>query len=53
VRYRQPLSEAMLSNLENGNYKLVFTTPQKFVAEGQSAVFYGADGEMFGGGVII
>jgi len=53
VRYRQPLSEALLSNLENGNYKLVFTTPQKFVAEGQSAVFYGADGEMFGGGVII
>jgi tRNA-specific 2-thiouridylase len=53
VRYRQPLSHAVLSTLENGNYKLVFATPQKFVAEGQSAVFYGVDGEMLGGGVII
>ncbi len=53
VRYRQPLSDATLSKLENGNYKLVFAAPQKFVAEGQSAVFYSADGEMLGGGVII
>jgi tRNA-specific 2-thiouridylase len=53
VRYRQPLSDATLSKLENGNYKLAFAATQKFVAEGQSAVFYGADGEMLGGGVII
>jgi tRNA-specific 2-thiouridylase len=53
VRYRQPLSDATLSRLENGNYKLAFAAPQKFVAEGQSAVFYCADGEMLGGGVII
>ncbi len=53
VRYRQPLSDATLSRLENGNYKLAFASPQKFVAEGQSAVFYGADGEMLGGGVIL
>jgi tRNA-specific 2-thiouridylase len=53
VRYRQPLSEATLSKLENGNYKLTFAAPQKFVAEGQSAVFYGTDGEMLGGGVIL
>jgi tRNA-specific 2-thiouridylase len=53
VRYRQPLSDATLSKLENGNYKLAFTSPQKFVAEGQSAVFYGADCEMLGGGVIL
>ena len=53
VRYRQPLSDAILSKLENGNYKLAFAAAQKFVAEGQSAVFYGADGEMLGGGVII
>jgi tRNA-specific 2-thiouridylase len=53
VRYRQPLSEAMLSKLEHGNYRLTFAAPQKFVAEGQSAVFYGADGEMLGGGVIL
>ena len=53
VRYRQPLSDATLSKLENGNYKLVFANPQKFVAEGQSAVFYGANGEMLGGGAIV
>jgi tRNA-specific 2-thiouridylase len=53
VRYRHPLSDATLSKLENGNYRLVFATPQKFVAEGQSTVFYGADGEMLGGGVIL
>jgi tRNA-specific 2-thiouridylase len=53
VRYRQPLSAATLLKLENGNYKLMFAKPQKFVAEGQSAVFYGADGEMLGGGVIL
>ncbi len=52
VRYRQPLSEAILSKLENGNYKLTFSAPQKFVAEGQSVVFYSAEGEMLGGGVI-
>jgi tRNA-specific 2-thiouridylase len=53
VRYRQPLSNATLSTLENGNYKLVFAAPQKFVAEGQSAVFYDADGGMLGGGIIL
>jgi len=53
VRYRQPLSDATLSKLENGNYKLAFAAPQKFVAEGQSAVFYDADGEMLGGGIIL
>jgi len=52
VRYRQPLSTAVLSPLGNGNYSLKFQTPQKFVAEGQSAVFYSEKGEMLGGGVI-
>lgn len=53
VRYRQPLSDATISRLEDGNYTLAFAAPQKFVAEGQSAVFYGVDGEMLGGGVIL
>jgi tRNA-specific 2-thiouridylase len=53
VRYRQPVSGATLSKLENGSYKLIFATPQKFVAEGQSAVFYGSEGEMLGGGIIV
>lgn len=53
VRYRQSLSSATITKLVNGNYRLSFSSPQKFIAEGQSAVFYGADGEMLGGGVII
>jgi tRNA-specific 2-thiouridylase len=53
VRYRQPLSEATLSASGNGHYRLVFDVPQKFVAEGQSAVFYSPGGEMLGGGVIL
>jgi tRNA-specific 2-thiouridylase len=55
VRYRQPLVGAVLSKSEdsNGSFTLMFASPQKFVAEGQSAVIYGADGEMLGGGVII
>lgn len=47
VRYRQPVSAATLIDK-----KLVFDKPQKFVAAGQSAVFYTEDGEMLGGGVI-
>jgi tRNA-specific 2-thiouridylase len=53
VRYRQLLSAATLSKLENGNYKLAFAVPQKFVAEGQSAVFYNTNGEVLGGGIIL
>ncbi|MGD1003336.1 MAG: tRNA 2-thiouridine(34) synthase MnmA [Minisyncoccia bacterium] len=53
VRYRQPLSDATLFKLGNGNHKLAFAAPQKFVAEGQSAVFYDPDGEMLGGGIIL
>ena len=68
VRYRQPLAPAVLekSQAPNSKYqtwKLVFKEPQKFVAEGQSAVFYlpvrsgtkGGDKNglvMLGGGVI-
>ncbi len=53
VRYREPLSDAALSRLDDGRYRLAFDEPRKFVASGQSAVFYGADGEMLGGGIII
>lgn len=53
VRYRQPLAPATVSRLENGNYKLIFAKPQKFIAQGQSAVWYATNGEMLGGGVII
>src|SRR3989338_1578869 len=59
VRYRQPLQSAALlflnsRELENKNARarLVFREPVKFVAAGQSAVFYSKDGEMLGGGII-
>jgi tRNA-specific 2-thiouridylase len=68
VRYRQPLHRAWLlrsysRGLENKDKrktgflarveaKLVFERPQKFVAPGQSAVFYGRSQELLGGGVI-
>ncbi|KKQ23177.1 MAG: tRNA-specific 2-thiouridylase mnmA [Candidatus Wolfebacteria bacterium GW2011_GWC1_37_10] len=52
VRYRQPLAEAELFS-DKGGYKLIFSEPVKFVANGQSTVFYGKDGEMLGGGIIV
>ncbi len=52
VRYRQPLSPAMLRLHKKGTAELVFDEPQEFVAEGQSAVLYTEKGEMLGGGVI-
>lgn len=52
VRYRQPVSSANIS--KNGEVlKLSFENPQKFVASGQSAVFYSAEEEMLGGGIIL
>jgi len=64
VRYRQPLSQATLYKKDlpapclrmqeaGKKYRLVFRKPQKFVAPGQSAVFYSKNGEMLGGGIIV
>lgn len=53
VRYRQPLGKVVLKKQKNDRYLLSFVTPQKFVAEGQSAVWYSKSGEMLGGGVIV
>ncbi len=47
LRYRQPLFKATLSGS-----RLVFNEPQKFIAPGQSAVFYNTKGELLGGGVM-
>ena len=52
VRYRQPVSEAVC-RVEKETVTLTFKSPQKFVAEGQSAVLYSNSGEMLGGGVIV
>lgn len=56
VRYRQPLSAAKL--MISGSkmrpiYKLIFAKPQRFVAEGQSAVFHKKGGGLVGGGIIV
>jgi len=53
VRYRQTLEKATFHKLQTTNYKLIFDAPVKFVAPGQSAVFYNKKGEILGGGVII
>ncbi|MEK7612383.1 MAG: tRNA 2-thiouridine(34) synthase MnmA [Patescibacteria group bacterium] len=58
VRYRAPLAKANLSGKAGSGpagqrAKLIFAVPQKFIAEGQSAVFYAKSGEMLGGGVIL
>jgi len=52
VRYRQSLFPALFI-IHNSSFKLVFDKPQKFVASGQSAVFYDDKGLMLGGGVIV
>ncbi|TSC83124.1 MAG: tRNA-specific 2-thiouridylase MnmA [Parcubacteria group bacterium Gr01-1014_19] len=62
VRYRQPVSPARLvvrrsSSVIRGkssvvSCKLTFAKPVRFVASGQSAVFYDSKGVMLGGGII-
>ena len=51
IRYRQPLQDATLIMRDNGLYVL-FDAPQRGVTPGQFAVWYAADGEMLGSGVI-
>lgn len=58
VRYRQPLAKAKLiflrkSASRSASVRAVFSRPMKFVAPGQSAVFYSKSGEMLGGGIIV
>lgn len=51
IRYRQEAVKASLIK-NKGVYALIFAKPQKFVASGQSAVFYDKKGVLLGGGVI-
>ena len=62
TRYRQPLFSALFI-IHNSLFRLVFDKPQKFIASGQSAVFYEGNPSlrsgrrssrlrMLGGGVI-
>ena len=52
VRYRQPLAPALFI-IHNSKFMIQFKKPIKFVAPGQSAVFYNKKGEMLGGGIIV
>lgn len=51
VRYRQLLAKATLAR-DGKRYTLTFAEPQKFIAPGQSAVWYAKNGELIGGGII-
>ena len=51
IRYRQPLQDATLMMRENGLF-ILFDSPQRSITPGQFAVWYAADGEMLGSGVI-
>ena len=53
VRYRQLLAPANLIFASSHDAKLVFDRAQKFIAPGQSAVFYSKAGELLGGGTIV
>lgn len=52
VRYRQKLSPARLYK-KGEEFALTFKEAQRFVAPGQSAVFYDTKGQLLGGGVIV
>ncbi len=51
VRYRQPLAPARILKI-GASWALRFDRKQKFIAPGQSAVFYTGRGKMLGGGEI-
>ena len=51
IRYRQADQACTVRPLDDGRYQVLFDTPQRAVAPGQSVVFY-RDDECLGGGVI-
>lgn len=52
LRYRNPLAYAIIKKVKK-EFILEFENPQKAVSAGQSAVFYGSDGDVLGGGIIV
>ena len=52
LRYRHKESPCVISPLENGKVKIVFSDPQRAPSAGQAAVFYDGD-TVVGGGKII
>lgn len=53
IRYRQSLQEGTIEKVVGGKLFVAFSSPQRAVTPGQSAVFYAKTGEMLGGGIII
>ncbi len=51
IRYRNSLAYAIIKK-DKKEFSLEFKNPQKAVSAGQSAVFYGNNGEVLGGGII-
>ena len=51
IRYRQPLQDATLLRRRDGMY-ILFDMPQRGITPGQFAVWYDAEDEMIGSGVI-
>ena len=51
IRYRQPLQDATLLRRADGMF-ILFDNAQRGITPGQFAVWYAADGEMIGSGVI-
>lgn len=66
IRYRQPLQKCVISSTNNESHPnkrirkfatdslfVDFSSPQRAITPGQSAVFYATSGIMLGGGVIV
>jgi len=51
VRYKSPLSSAIIKKSSGGCYKVIFKKPQRAITPGQSVVFYKGE-EVLGGGII-
>ena len=53
IRYHHPAVPASISRLDAGRLSVVFDSPVKAPAPGQSAVFYDSDKMVLGGGIIL
>lgn len=53
IRYRGPEEYAIINKEKDDIFQVRFEKYQKSITPGQSAVFYGEAGEVFGGGIII
>lgn len=52
IRYRHEGQDARIGITDGGLVKVTFKKPVRAAAPGQSAVFYGENGEVIGGGII-